>query len=265
MRAGLLHTGKTKMTDITVLKLSGKALGGEAELASVFKAARGHKLVVVHGGGVEVDALFQDLKLKVEKVDGLRVSPKEQMPYISAALSGMCGKRLQGLALKSGLNAVSLLCTDGGSLKVRKLRDDLGMVGTVEPLDGGFLLTLLDKGITPIICSVAQDPEGQLYNVNADDAAVGLAQVLNAPLYLISDVPGVLDKEKNLIPALNKEKCEALIKDGTISGGMTVKVKGALRAAADIGQNVCIASFKDPNLAANLFAHRRLGTSFAQN
>ena len=87
------------MSESIVLKLSGKALDSTAELLALFKKASGRRLVVVHGGGVEVDALFSSLGLKVEKKDGLRVSPKEQMPYISAALCGMCNKKLQSLAI----------------------------------------------------------------------------------------------------------------------------------------------------------------------
>ena len=91
------------MSDNTVVvKLSGKALGATDELSALFKAACGQKLVIVHGGGVEVDALFKDLNLEVIKKDGLRVSPQEQMPYICAALAGMCNKSLQALAIKSG-------------------------------------------------------------------------------------------------------------------------------------------------------------------
>ena len=251
------------MSDNTVVvKLSGKALGATNELSALFKAACGQKLVIVHGGGVEVDALFKDLNLEVIKKDGLRVSPQEQMPYICAALAGMCNKSLQALAIKSGLNALGILASDGKSIKVEQLSKDLGMVGKVEPNDAKYLQMLLDNGYTPVIASLAMDDEGKLYNVNADDAALAIARVLKAPLYYISDVPGVLDKNGNLIPELNESLVNTLIADGTISGGMTVKVKSALQATVQIQRPVYIASYKDKDLVQNLLSRQRLGTVF---
>lgn len=250
------------LDNAVVVKLSGKALGGVEELSKLFTASRGQKLVVVHGGGVEVDALFKALNLEVKKKNGLRVSPREQMPYISAALAGMCNKGLQALAIKNGLNALGMLASDGMTITVRQLSKDLGMVGAVEPNDKKYLTLLLENGYTPIIASLAHDDNGDLYNVNADDVALAIARVLNAPLYYISDVPGVLDKEGKLIDELDENKVNALIADGTISGGMTVKVKSAIDATKLIKKPVYIASFKDPNLAKNLISRSRLGTVF---
>ena len=119
------------LDNAVVVKLSGKALGGVEELSKLFTACRGQKLVVVHGGGVEVDALFKALNLEVKKKNGLRVSPREQMPYISAALAGMCNKGLQALAIKNGLNALGMLASDGKTITVRHLSKDLGMVVAV--------------------------------------------------------------------------------------------------------------------------------------
>ena len=180
------------LDNAVVVKLSGKALGGVEELSKLFTACRGQKLVVVHGGGVEVDALFKALNLEVKKKNGLRVSPREQMPYISAALAGMCNKGLQALAIKNGLNALGMLASDGKTITVRQLSENLGMVGAVEPNDKKYLTLLLENGYTPIIASLAHDDNGDLYNVNADDAALAIARVLNAPLYYISDVPVIV-------------------------------------------------------------------------
>lgn len=251
------------MSDNTVVvKLSGKALGAVEELSALFKATKGQKLVVVHGGGVEVDALFKALDLEVIKKDGLRVSPKEQMPYISAALAGMCNKSLQALAISCGLNALGMLASDGKTIKVEQLSKDLGMVGKVEPNDAKYLSLLLDNGFTPVIASLAHDDNGELYNVNADDAALAVARVLKAPLYYISDVPGVLDKEGKLIDELDENKVKALIEDGTVSGGMIVKVKSAIDATKLIKKPVYIASYKDKDLVNNLLSRQRLGTLF---
>ena len=249
------------MSESIVLKLSGKALDSTAELLALFKKASGRRLVVVHGGGVEVDALFSSLGLKVEKKDGLRVSPKEQMPYISAALCGMCNKKLQSLAIACGLNALGLTASDGQTLKVECLKPELGMVGKVEPYKAEFLQMLLNNGITPVMASVAIDSKGDMYNVNADHVAVAVAQLLKAPLYFLSDVKGVLDSHGALIENLDRNSIDSLVADGTVSEGMAVKVKSALHASELTGRSVYIASVKDPLLCENLLAGRRLGTS----
>ena len=136
------------------------------------------------------------------------------------------------------------------------------MVGAVKPCSSDYLNLLLDNGYTPVIASLAFDEKGNLFNVNADDVAEAVAVLLNAPLYLISDVKGVLDKDGQLIESLDETEALRLIADGTITEGMAVKVKSALRAAAKIRQNVYIASYKDPLLSENLMSRRHLGTSF---
>ena len=112
-----------------------------------------------------------------------------------------------------------------------------------------------------LLDEIKQNTLEELYD-KVVDAALAIARVLNAPLYYISDVPGVLDKEGKLIDELDENKVNALIADGTISGGMTVKVKSAIDATKLIKKPVYIASFKDPNLAKNLISRSRLGTVF---
>ncbi len=249
------------MKGTVVIKLSGKALGAEAQLRALFAAVKETPLVVVHGGGVEVDALFKALNLKVEKLNGLRVSPREQMPYISAALCGQCNKRVQALAIKSGLNAVGLLASDGGTLDVSMLDPKLGMVGRPAPRSGDFLNSLLKAGITPVLCSLCMDAQGDLYNVNADDAAAAVAALLKAPLYFLSDVKGVLGKDGQLIESLDAQKVAALTADGTVTEGMAVKVRSALDAAKQTSCPVYIGSVFDPDLASAIAQRRRLGTA----
>lgn len=244
-----------------VVKLSGKALADTQALKALFASLKDAPAVVVHGGGVEVDALFKALGVKVEKKNGLRVSPEEQMPLISAALCGQCNKKVQSLAIASGLNAIGLLCSDGGALGVTKASADLGMVGVPHAKSPAFLLSLLSSGITPVICSLAFDEAGQMYNINADDAASELACMLGSPLYYISDVRGVLARDGSLIEEIGPEKAQALVADGTITEGMAVKVRAALSASRRSGQAVCIGSISDPSLASSIASRRRLGTA----
>ncbi len=244
-----------------VIKFSGKALGAHEELNKLFKSLRGTRSVIVHGGGTEVDALFKALSLQVLKKNGLRVSPKEQMPYICAALGGQCNKALQSQALNAGLNALGLMASDGGTLKVRQLDPSLGMVGSVSAGDIHFLNMLLDAGMIPVICSLCADEKGEIYNVNADDVASALASMLKCPLYFVSDVCGVLDGEKKLIPSLSSKECNALVKAGVITEGMAVKVKSAFDAAAVTHAPVYIGSVFDPDLSDAISMRRRLGTA----
>ncbi len=247
--------------ETAVVKFSGKALGATEELVKLFSSLRGTRTVIVHGGGAEVDMLFKALSLKVEKKNGLRVSPKEHMPYICAALGGQCNKHLQSVAQRAGLNAVGLMASDGGMLKVSQLSEDLGMVGAVKSGDPRFLNTLLDSGMTPVLCSLCMDEQGDIYNVNADDVAAGIAAMLKAPLYFISDVPGVLDDKKALIPQLGLKQSEELVVQGVITEGMAVKVRAAFDVAKQINATVYIGSVYDPDLSSAVSMRRRLGTA----
>lgn len=252
---------ETSLSKFPVVKLSGKALADPRALGDLFASLRNEPAVIVHGGGIEVDALYKALSLKVTKKNGLRVSPASEMPVISAALSGQCNKKVQSIAIKAGLNAIGLLCSDGGMLTVTQADPELGMVGVPHLGKADFLLSLLSNGITPVICSLAFDSQGQMYNINADDAASELACLLKSPLYYISDVSGVLSKDGALITDINSDLADRLIADGTISGGMTVKIKSALSASERSGQAVYIGSVSDPNLDVAIASRRRLGTA----
>ena len=135
----------------------------------------------------------------------------------------------------------------------------------IEPGDSAAkrrLQALLDAGFTPVISSVGMDAAGALWNINADDAAVASAALLGAPLIFLSDVPGVLDVNKHLFEHLNEEQAETLIAEGVISGGMTVKVRAAFRAAAMTGKPVAAASVFDPMLPNKLASGQLPGTTF---
>ena len=236
-----------------VLKLSGKALAAEAELNGLFtalKAAR-RSFLLVHGGGVEVDRLMERLHLPVRRIEGLRVSPAEDMPVIAGGLAGACSLALRGALRRAGLMPLGLLVTDGGAAEVVPQDAALGRVAkTRAGSEAGrcALLGLIDAGWTPVVSSIGMDEEGRLWNINADDAALTVAELLGAPLVYLSDVPGVLDHEKRLIPTLDAAGVEALIAAQVVTGGMAVKVRAALSAARATGAPVSIASIFDPDL-----------------
>lgn len=244
-----------------IIKLSGKALSDVESLKKLFSSFAHHQAIVVHGGGIEVDALLAKLGITSKKIDGIRVSPSADMPYITAALAGICNKTLQSYAIASHINAIGLMATDAKCLTLKKYDEKYGCVASAVANDKSFLNNLLAQNIIPIICSIGHDEEGNLYNINADDVASALAKLFNSDLYFISDVSGVLDQNKNLIDFIDRAKCEQLIKDKVITDGMIVKVKMALEVSSYTKNNVVIASIHDPLLTQNLFMLRRFGTT----
>lgn len=202
-------------------------------------------IVLVHGGGSSVEKLMTDLNLPTNKINGLRVTPPEQINYVVGALAGSVNKQLCALAQQAGLNTVGLSLFDGDMTKCQKVSDELGNVGQAINHEPQLLTTLLAAGYLPIVSSIGKDQSGQLLNVNADQAATAIAKLVNGQLILLSDVKGVLDKQKTLVNSLDEKQINQLIQDGVIRDGMSVKVNAALDAANTIKQPVTIASWKD--------------------
>lgn len=250
------------LDNLVVIKLSGKALEHEERLIELFAAVKNLNAIIVHGGGVEVDDLLAKLSINTEKIDGIRVSNATAMPYIVAGLAGICNKKLQAIAIKANCKALGLICTDGNTLKLRPYDQKYGFVASSQGNDKAFVSALLEQKILPIICSVGIDDNGITYNVNADDVASSLANLFKCPIYFISDVIGVLDKNKELIESLDNKKIEQLILDKTITEGMIAKVKYALEASYQCANNVYICSINDPQLCTSISRLRRLGTAF---
>ena len=248
-----------------VVKLSGKALNDEQALSALFEQikSQGQQCIVVHGGGVEVDHILGALNFTTVKKDGIRVSPAEQMPYIAGTLAGQCNKILQGCAIKSGLNALGMLCTDFNMCAVKPYPEEYGCVAGVTGEDTATVSMLLERGFTPVVCSIGLDKQGQLFNINADEVAACLAVAFAAPLVFFSDVAGVLDKNGQLIENIDTATVEQLVADGTIKDGMAVKVRNALDVAHKSNAPVFIASIFDEQARSNLSKLRRIGTTLS--
>ncbi|KGQ63755.1 acetylglutamate kinase [Gallibacterium anatis] len=228
-----------------------------------FKRTQQRQIVIVHGGGCIVDELMQRLNLPVQKKQGLRVTPADQIDIITGALAGIANKKLVAMAKTAGLNVVGLSLGDGNLTTATQLDAELGHVATVQPKQAALLNTLLKADFLPIISSIAIDDDGRLMNVNADQAATAIATLLQAELVMLSDVDGVLDQQKNLIAELNTVQIENLISEQVITDGMIVKVKAALTAAQALNQAVEIANWKKPEKLADLFSGQRIGTRIA--
>lgn len=249
-----------------VIKLGGALLDNPLAMDNLFTALVNYQqtafrpLLIVHGGGCLVDDLLQRLNLPVQKKNGLRITPSSQIEIIVGALAGTANKKLVAQGSKLGLNPVGLSLADGNMTTTELIDPELGHVAKVQPHQGKLLNNLLDQHFLPIISSIAVDEQGNLMNVNADQAATAIAQLLDADLLLLSDVDGVLDANKQLIKELTSQQIDQLIQQKIITDGMIVKVNAALEAAIRLQRGVNIANWKNTEKLTALLAGQAIGT-----
>lgn len=262
-----------------VIKLGGAALDDARALGPLWDAIAALTsdcaggVVLVHGGGAAVDAHLARLGMTSERRAGLRVTPAEQIGEVVAVLRGAVNTKLVGLLCARGVAAVGLGLSDGGACVCTKHEPegvDLGRVGTVagetdpatpRPTRGGLWRELLATGHVPVLCSIGLDLVGEPLNVNADDAASAVADILHASLLvLLTDVPGVLDADGSIIESTDRDGIESRIADGTIAGGMIPKARAAAASAEASGVPTVIASWKNLDGLASLSAGGHPGT-----
>ena len=232
-----------------VVKYGGHAMGDD-DLAHKFGRdiallkQVGVNPVIVHGGGPQINAMLKRLEIKSSFIDGLRVTDQQMVEVVEMVLAGTVNKHVAGLINKAGALAVGICGKDGGLIRARKLRRvvrdegshieralDLGFVGEPELVDVRVIHALTGAGLIPVIAPVGVDADGQTYNINADTVAGAVAGALGARrLLMLTDVPGVLDREGKLIPAMTLADVEAGVADGMISGGMIPKVENCVEA-----------------------------------
>jgi acetylglutamate kinase len=190
--------------------------------------------IVVHGGGPQIGHMLDRLGIKSSFIDGLRVTDRPTMEVVEMVLAGTINKQLVAAVNAAGGCAIGLSGKDGGLIEARKLvRDgrDLGFVGEPHRVDARVLATLRQSDIIPVIAPVGVGSDGETYNINADTVAGAVAAAVKAKRFLLlTDVPGVLDGKKRLIPELTAAEARRLITEGTISGGMIPKVETCLAA-----------------------------------
>ena len=251
-----------------VIKIGGAILEKKdalADLLTVIASLKKQSVVLVHGGGCVVDEMLSQAGFTTEKKHGLRVTPKEQMPLIAGALAGTVNKAIVATASSLHMQAVGLSLSDGDMVTCNVSEKDLGMVGEPSAHTSKLLDTLLNANFLPIISSIGSLANGELVNVNADDAAVAICQLLNAELLLLTDVNGVKDANGEYITSLNKAHADTLIDEGVIAGGMTAKVKAALHAASQLRRSIAVASWQSPEQIINLIAGDAVGTRIQPN
>jgi len=198
--------------------------------------------VVVHGGGPQIEAALKRLGKTGQFIQGMRVTDAETMEVVEWVLAGEVQQDIVGLINQAGGKAVGLTGRDGGLIRAQKLKladrsdpslmHDVGQVGDIVAIDPGVVKALQDDAFIPVVSPIGFGEENESYNINADVVAGKLATVLQAEkLMLLTNTPGVLDKNGTLLTNLSAREIDDLFADGTISGGMLPKIEGALDAA----------------------------------
>jgi acetylglutamate kinase len=263
-----------------VVKYGGHAMGEEA-LAHQFGRdiallkQVGVNPVVVHGGGPQINAMLKRLAIQSTFIDGLRVTDSAMVEVVEMVLAGTVNKHVAGLINRAGALAVGVCGKDGGMITARKLRRtkidpgsrieqelDLGFVGEPEHVDVRVIHALTGAGLIPVIAPVGVGADGQTYNINADTVAGAVAGALGATrLLMLTDVPGVLDSNKNLIPEMTVADVEAGIASGMISGGMIPKVENCIDAVRRGAKGAVILDGRQPHACLlELFTEGGQGT-----
>jgi acetylglutamate kinase len=266
--------------EIVVVKYGGHAMGDE-QLARDFAKdivlleQTAVNPVVVHGGGPQIAQMLDRLGIKSQFAAGLRVTDAAAMEVVEMVLAGHINKQIVGFMNEAGGRAVGLCGKDGNMVIARKISRsvidpetkqeqeiDLGFVGEPDKIDTTVLDQMLGRELIPVLAPVAASANGGTYNVNADTFAGAIAGALKAKrLLLLTDVPGVLDKNKQLIPELTVDEARRLIADGTISGGMIPKVETCIYALEQGVQGVVILDGKVPHaVLLELFTDHGAGT-----
>jgi acetylglutamate kinase len=243
---------------IVVVKYGGHAMGDDKVARDfardmVLLEQSGVNPVVVHGGGPQVGAMLGKLGIKSAFSDGLRITDRVTMEIVEMVLAGSINKQIVGFINAEGGRAIGLCGKDGNMVIARKLAQpgtevDLGFVGEPAKVDRTVLDQVLGRELIPVLAPVAQGEDGETYNVNADTFAGAIAGALKAKrLVLLTDVPGVLDRGKNLIKQLCVNEIHALVADGTITGGMIPKVETCIYALEQGVEGVVILDGKMPH------------------
>jgi acetylglutamate kinase len=269
------HRGET-----LVIKYGGHAMG-DATLGTLFARdvvllrQMGINVVVVHGGGPQIGAMLERLKIKSEFVDGLRVTDQATVEIVEMVLAGSINPAIVTAINQAGGSAVGLSGKDGQMIRARKLRRtvkdtdsniekvlDLGFVGEPSEVNPHLLLHFNKSDIIPVVAPTGVGSSGETYNINADTAAGAIAGAVKAQRVLfLTDVAGVLDKQGNLIPDMTESQARALIADGTIKGGMIPKVETCLEAVARGVKAAAILDGRVPHiLLLELFTPHGAGT-----
>ena len=263
-----------------VIKFGGHAMG-EADYVNAFASdialldQVGARPVVVHGGGPQIGAMLKKLEIESNFINGLRVTDEATISVVEMVLAGSINKALVAAIAVAGGRAVGISGKDGGLIQARKLMAvskadqdadrvaiDLGYVGEPESVDTSVIDALNAARLIPVIAPVGVGAAGETFNINADTSAGAIAAALRATrMLMLTDVAGVLDKAGKLITELTVGEAEALIRDGTVSGGMIPKVETCINAVLGGAEAAVIMDGRAPHaLLVELFTEHGMGT-----
>ncbi|MEQ1889378.1 MAG: acetylglutamate kinase [Alphaproteobacteria bacterium] len=269
------YAGKT-----VLIKYGGHAMG-EDHIALRFARdivlikQLGVKPVIVHGGGPQIGQMLDRLGIKSSFVDGLRVTDAKTVEVVEMVLAGSINTQIVSAINFAGGKALGLSGKDANLIMARKLqratRDpqsniekvlDLGFVGEPTRINPHVLKTISDSDLIPVVAPIGTGENGETYNINADTAAGAIAGAVGAMrLLMLTDVPGVLDENKQVIPELSRDRALAMIKSGAINGGMIPKVETCLEAlAAGVGGVVILDGRVEHAVLLELFTEHGVGT-----
>ena len=259
---------------IVVIKYGGNAMIDEALKQAVMSDLVllhlvGIRVVLVHGGGPEINELLARLGKESKFVGGLRYTDAETMEVVQMVLAGKVNKSLVSLIGQKKGRALGLCGIDGGMIQAKKLEDgpDLGYVGDIVSVDTAPITDALAAGYIPVIATVGADNEGNLYNINADTAAARIASELGAEnVILMTDIRGLLrdkDDEETLIPAVNVSEVPYLKRQGIISGGMIPKIDCCVEAVRRGVKKAVIIDGRIPHaILIEILSDEGVGTMF---
>ncbi len=255
--------------EIFVIKYGGHAME-DAELNVCFAQdvaglmRQDKRIVIVHGGGPMISGMLKRLNIESVFKDGLRVTDAATMQVVEMVLSGAVNKEVVSLFERNGARAVGFSGKDGSCLVAEQISEDYGLVGNVSKVDPTLFTLALNAGYVPVIAPVAVSTSGSALNVNADSAAGAVAGALRAHCFvLVTDVPGVLNADGQLMPELTRAEVAEHISSGVISGGMIPKVKSCLEAMdRGVGRAMIVDGRKPGNLADCLLNRGGTGTTF---
>ncbi len=267
-----------------VIKFGGHAMG-EPSLSDMF--ARdvvllkqvGINPVVVHGGGPQIGRMLDRLKIESSFIQGLRVTDQATVEIVEMVLAGSINKQIASAINRAGGTAIGLSGKDGHLIRAKRLERrmpdpesniekvlDLGFVGEPEHVDAQILHTLAASNIVPVVAPIGIGAGGETYNINADTAAGAIASALGATkLLMLTDVEGVLDKQRELVTRLTPNSARALIADGTVSGGMVPKIETCVDAVAGGAEAAHILDGRIPHvLLLEVFTEHGVGTMIVE-
>lgn len=262
---------------IVVIKYGGNAMINEELKIAVMRDICllnlvGIRVVLVHGGGPEINEMLEKVGKESKFINGLRYTDEETMEIVQMVLCGKVNKKLVSLLQTCGGKAIGLCGIDGGLLKAKKFvgDEDLGLVGKVTDVNVDPIMTALDEGFIPVIATVGMDDEGNSYNINADTAAAKIANALGAENFiLMTDIVGLLrdiNDESSLISQVKVSEVDKLFEEKIISGGMIPKIECCIYAVENNVVSSCIIDGRKPHsILIEMLTNRGIGTLFIKD